>query len=81
MSAEMGSSTSRDLVYVRLLNEGTIVYRPVRAKSLGGRAYQLDASAEYDQEDEAWEFAPGSAVVCEPRRLDGDTVLVAIGLR
>jgi hypothetical protein len=65
-------------VYVRLLDEGTIVYRPARAVSTGPNTAKLLAAPQYDAGDEHWEFAPGAHVRLERRRLGGDEVLVAV---
>jgi hypothetical protein len=62
-------------VYVRLLDEGVNVWRPVPAYRIDQRTYALLRSDDYDPDDETWEFPPGSVVECENRRLsDGDVV-------
>ena len=81
MSVETDSSTSDPVVFVRLLDEGTVVYRPVQAHPVGDGAYQLAKPADYDEADETWEFPPASIVMCESRPLSGEAVLVAIHLR
>lgn len=48
-------------VYVKLLGEGTEVYRPVPAVLSDG-VYHLNAPQDYDPDDEFWEFPPGSKV-------------------
>jgi hypothetical protein len=65
------------VVYVKLLNEGTEVYRPVVANKIQDNIYQL-IEQNYDSEDEHWEFLPGSIVIVEERSLSGSNVLVAI---
>ena len=65
-------------VYVRLLNEGTVVYRPVLAVLLSGDAARLVMPRDYDPEGEEWEFPPGSVVRTESRVLEGNRVLVAV---
>jgi hypothetical protein len=80
MSVETGSDTSKIIVFVRLLDEGTPVYRPVCAMRLGAHAYRLDAMAEYESSDERWEFPPGSIVEAEARQLGTEAALVAIRL-
>lgn len=67
-------------VYVRLLDEGTVVYRPVMAIHLGGKLYSLMAESDYDPEVERWEFVPGSVVRCEQRNLHDGQCLVAVEL-
>jgi hypothetical protein len=68
-------------VYVRLLDEGTDVWRPVAATALAGGTYILSDASPMPA-DENWEFTPGSRVVAEERIFDGKTraELVAVGL-
>jgi hypothetical protein len=54
-------------VYVRLLNEGTEVFRPTQAVEIGKGLFELMATPHYDSEDEAWEFLPGAIVRIEMR--------------
>ncbi|MFT4113407.1 hypothetical protein [Silvibacterium sp.] len=68
---------NRFTVYVRLLNEGTPCSRPAVAVYLRDGAYSLLPSADYDSNDEQWEFRPGSIVLCEEVRKDGDVFLQA----
>lgn len=56
------SSTS---IYVQLLDEGTICWRPVRAEHLGGGVYRIADSPRDDTE--IWEFQTGDMVRCEHR--------------
>lgn len=65
-------------VYVRLLDEGVPVFRPVPARQLAEGVYVLERIPDYDAADESWEFQPGTEVRCEYRELGGDTVLVAV---
>lgn len=79
MSEETDSSISGGrVVFVRLLGEGTTVYRPVDAVSVAPSLFRLESRADYDPEDEEWEYPPGSVVVCERRELQGAHVLVAV---
>lgn len=75
MSAEMDSSTKT--IYVELLDEGTTVARPTQGEALAGDVYRLLPTADYDPEDEHWEFPPGSVVRCVKVIRDGEEVLVA----
>jgi hypothetical protein len=59
MSAEKDSSTE---VYVRLLNEGTEVYRPVPSRRIADDIFLLCGNDIYNRAYEEWEFEPGSAV-------------------
>jgi hypothetical protein len=65
-------------VYVRLLGEGTEVFRPVPAQVVGDSAYLLGGEDIFDPDDEAWEFPPGTTVKVQSRMLSGGTVLVAV---
>jgi hypothetical protein len=75
MSAATGSNTST--IYVHLLDEGTTVLRPTQGAPLGSNVYRVLATPDYDQEDEHWQFPPGSIVRCVIERRDGEDVLVA----
>lgn len=67
-------------VYVRLLDEGTDVFRPTEAKKLADEAYRLMPSLGYDPEDEKWEYLPGQIVRCELVQLHSGLRLVATSL-
>ena len=80
MSEEMDSSMKRSIeIYVRLLNEGTEVFRPTRALDLGDGRFQMQATEDYDPALEAWEFVPGSIVRIGWR--SGETGLYRIAIR
>jgi len=66
------------IIYIQLLGEGTLVYRPVPAIEVGENIYQLKGEEIFDPEDEEWEFLPGTKVSVEQRELEGEKVLVAI---
>ena len=70
-----------DTIYVALLDEGTNVWRPVPARKVGEATYEVLRPADYDPEDEKWEFPPGSVVECAPRRTSGGERLTAIRLQ
>jgi hypothetical protein len=63
---------TEDIIYVQLLNEGAVCYRPVPATRTADGTYILEGEDLYDPEDEAWEFAPGTRVYVEKRLLSGD---------
>jgi hypothetical protein len=65
-------------IYVQLLDEGSVAYRPVSAHEIKEKVYRLDASECYDPADETWEFVPGTCVLVEERIFDGERFLVAI---
>jgi hypothetical protein len=54
-------------VYIRLLNEGVDVWRPVEATPDAG-AFRLP---DLNLQDEEWEFPPGSLVKCKRRVFSG----------
>jgi hypothetical protein len=64
MSAEMASSTNAVELFVRLLNEGTDVWRPTTGLLLGADVVQVLPTVDYDPAIEEWEFPPGSKVRC-----------------
>lgn len=56
-------------VYVKLLEEGSLAYRPTQAEEVEPGVYRLLPTEHYDPEDEVWEFLPGTVVRCEIRTL------------
>lgn len=64
-------------IYVRLLDEGTDVFRPTQGESVREGVYRLLPTQDYDPEDERWEFLPGQVVKCELVSLHGGERLVA----
>jgi hypothetical protein len=60
-------------IYVRLLNEGVDVWRPVAASHLQGDVYQIGAENQRP-EGEEWEFGAGELVRCRKRTFSGGTV-------
>lgn len=69
---------TEDRIYVKLLDEGVDVWRPVQARSIGSGVFLVDQRAPEDT-DEVWEYGYGDHVIVERRILDGRSVLVAIG--
>ena len=67
-------------IYIRLLNEGTEVLRPTEVEELQDGVFKLRPTPDYDPEDEHWEFSPGSLVRGVIRKLEGETVLVAVDM-
>jgi len=65
-------------IYVKLLNEGSLVYRPVNAQHISKGIYLIDETNDYNSDDEIWEFAPGMTVNVELRQLDDHKVIAAI---
>ena len=77
MSAPQATDTDA-IVYVRLLDEGTDVWRPVQAAVLPDGTFRL-GEPEADNAAEVWEFPPRARVKCAARRFaDGEEGLVAV---
>jgi len=67
------------VVYVRLLDEGTDVWRPVHAMALPDGTFRLLEPNGYDPIAETWEFPPLTKVRCVTRKFtDGGEGLVAV---
>lgn len=67
-------------IYIRLLDEGTEVFRPAPAELLDEGILKVLPTPDYDPEDERWEFLPGTVVRGVRRTLEGEDVLVAVSL-
>ena len=65
--------TSIVTIYVRLIGEGTDVWRPVEAEHLGGNLFRI-LSENQNPDDETWEFSTGQAVRCKRHTFADDTV-------
>ncbi len=68
------------IIYVKLLDEGVNVYRPVPAKKINKNIYKLEGMDIYNPIDEKWEFPPESYVEVAERHLDNENILMAINL-
>jgi len=78
MSAHQDTDTDV-VVYVRLLDEATDVWRPVPATALPDGTFRLLKPDGYDPNAETWEFPPSMKVHCITRKFaDGDEGLVAV---
>jgi hypothetical protein len=64
-------------IFVRLLDEGVEVWRPVQARQIGPDRY-LILEQRYDCEVERWEFGPGDDVVCAMVQADGGAIYAAL---
>jgi hypothetical protein len=53
-----------ETIYVRLLDEGTDVWRPTLGRRVGPMTFEVMPTPNYDPEDEKWEFLPGRVVRC-----------------
>jgi hypothetical protein len=65
-----------ETIYMYLLDEGTPVWRPVQAETLGDNLYRVIGPV---PDDEVWEFPPGSTVRGQMKTFsDGHEALVAV---
>jgi hypothetical protein len=65
-------------IHIRLLDEGTEVWRPVEAKWLGGDTFLISPDNEVPT-DETWEYQPGELVRCSHKSLSREAEsLVAV---
>ena len=55
---------NEETIYIYLLNEGTDVWRPVKAFQVKENIYKI-SSVNTDPEDEIWQFNKGDFVRCE----------------
>lgn len=67
-------------IYIRLIGEGTEVFRPTEAEVLHDDLFKVLPTADYNPDDECWEFVPGSVVRCVSKHFEGDEVLVAVAV-
>ena len=75
---DVNSPGLRIEVHVRLLNEGTPCIRPTQGAVVAPGVVRLLATAEYDPDDEEWEFALGTLVTVELQTWSGGECLVAV---
>ncbi len=68
----------QEIIYVQLLSEGTVVYRPVPAVKISENTYRLRGETIYDPDDEEWEFLPKSIVHVEEKGIEGKKMLIAV---
>ena len=61
-------------IYVELLDEGTICWRPVEANELGDGRFQIIQS---QPPDEKWNFHSGDIVECRQHQFQSGAGLVA----
>ncbi len=76
----MNTHKANPIVYVKLLNEGTEVWRPASAISIGNGCYKLTGTDIFDPEDEEWEFLPGNHVKTITKESEGKLILIASSL-
>jgi hypothetical protein len=67
-------------IFVKLLDEGVDVWRPVQAERQVDDAYKI-VDQPYNREIEEWEFGPGEVVVCEMINSSDGQILAATRLQ
>ena len=67
------------IIYIQLLEEGTVVYRPVLSTSIEENIYTVGGDDIYDAENELWQFPPHTIVMVEEREFSDGLALVVIG--
>jgi len=62
---------SIETIYVKLLDEGVDVYRPVKAEKIGDNLYKIidDSEKAYNDFLEKWEYKTGDIVKCAYKEL------------
>jgi hypothetical protein len=69
-----------ETIYIRLLDEGTDVWRPTLGRRVGPMTYEVLPTPNYDPGDEKWEFVPGRVVRCGWQEKSVGPALIASGL-
>lgn len=77
MSADQVSSTDKEKIYVKLIDEVVAVWRPVSAVRVGHSIYRI-LPEDFDPDIETWEFLPGEDVTVEIREEPGGKSLIAV---
>ncbi len=70
--------TESGVIFVRLLDEGVEVWRPVEAQRVGEDVYRIIMDQPYDREIETWQFEPGDHVVVELIESNEGPILAAV---
>lgn len=67
------------IIYIQLLNEGTVVYRPVDAEKISENLYRVHSTNLYheNRNDEEWEFLPMDIVRVKNMKLSEGIKMVA----
>jgi hypothetical protein len=70
-----------EIIYVRLIDEGTIAWRPMWAERLEEFIYKIKPNENIDRTDENLEFDTGQIVICKKQKLSSGQYLVATELK
>ena len=65
------------IIYIPLLDEGTPTLRRTFGEFVADGIYKVLSDADYDPEDENWEFPPGSVVKCRKGEWKDAEILIA----
>jgi hypothetical protein len=71
----------KKIIYVQLLDEGSVAYRPVFAYEIGCNIFKIlgtEQGLTPEDLDEKWEFLPNTYVVAEKQTRSEENILVAI---
>ena len=66
------------IIYVQLLNEGTVVFRPVSSVEIAPKIFKVGGNDIHNSQNEKWEFLPDTIVEVEEKKLEERNVLVAV---
>lgn len=69
---------NKEIIYVKLIDEGSIAWRPMWAERLEEFTYRICTNENIDRTDEVLEFETGEIVVCRKQKLSNEQCLVAI---
>lgn len=78
--SEVTDSNTNAVIHVRLLGEGTEVFRPVAGQEIAPGEFKLLAAIGSEALDEEWEFPMGSVVRCNEQERSGGKLLMAVAL-
>jgi hypothetical protein len=67
-----------ETIFMPLRNEGTDVWRPVKAERLSDGLFRVIGPA---PDDEEWAFAPGSTVKVQRQVLSSGEALIAVSIQ
>jgi hypothetical protein len=69
---------NEEIIYVSLIGDGSIVWRPMWAERIDEFTYRICINENIDRTDEVLEFETGDIVVCRKQKLASGQCLVAI---
>lgn len=70
----------KNIIYIKLKNEGTEVYRPISAVKLSENCYKISEDLLPEMIDEEWDFSPNDIVNVKNILLENQNILVADSL-